>query len=317
MHSTVPSRLPYLSRRTLLGAGALTLTGFSARSAEPLTEFQIACMTLAYSDFSFERALKGIADAGFRYVAWAPKHKDSSGQNVPVLAENAPAEQARQLAAKSRDLGLEPVMMFGVVYLETPEAVDVYKRRIEQAAAARIPYVLAFGSPRAPAAVYPNWIHALKEIGPAARAAGVTIVIKQHGGVSATGRECARIVSEVADPGVRMFYDAGNTRWYADTDPLPDIQTCVQHIRGFAIKDFRGVPKRAICGPGFGEIDHYQLLLPVARTGLKIPLACETIFEPYVPRPSKADEIDSLARRTRGFLEAVVAGVQAISQEKS
>ncbi|HLJ14845.1 MAG TPA: sugar phosphate isomerase/epimerase [Bryobacteraceae bacterium] len=317
MHTAGLLRFSGLSRRDALRTGLLAVASLGVKAAEPLTQFQIACMTLAYANFPFERALKGIAGAGYKYVAWAPRHKDSAGRTVPVLAEDAPALQAKELAVQSRDLGLEPVMMFGVVYLEAPNAAEVYKHRIEQAAAAGIPYVLAFGSPRAPASVYPNWIHTLKLIGPIARAAGVTIVIKQHGGVSATGRQCGQIVSEVADPGIRMFYDAGNTRWYADTDPIQDIQTCVPDIRGFAIKDFRATPKRTICGPGFGEIDHYKLLSPVAHTGLKMPLACETIFAPYVPRPSEADAIDPLARRAREFLETVVAGLQATFGEQS
>jgi sugar phosphate isomerase/epimerase len=279
-------------------AAAQTLPG-------PPTDFQIACMTLAYTAYPVERALEGIAKAGYKYVAFGPRHL-----NTDTFPADAPASAARDLGKRARDLGLEPVMMFGVYYVEQPAAVETYKRRVEQAAAAKIPHVLAFGSPKGKPEEYALWVKHLREIGPAARAAGVTVQIKQHGGNTDTGRHCMRIVREVGDDGIGMFYDAGNTWWYANVDPIPDLAACAAHVRGFAIKDFRSVPKRTTCGPGFGEIDHYKLLAAVARTGLKMPLACETIWEPYVARPDSPEKIDAVARRVREFLESVVAGLR-------
>jgi hypothetical protein len=55
-----------------------------------------------------------------------------------------------------------------------------------------------------------------------------------------------------------------------------------------------------------GEVDHDKLLAPVRRMGLDMPLACENIFEPMVPRPADPDKVDALARRAREFLEKVV-----------
>jgi sugar phosphate isomerase/epimerase len=275
--------------------------------AGPFTEFQIACMTLPYQRFPVERALSGIAKAGYRYVAFGPYHE----QRDPIPPD-APPSAARDLARRARDLGLEPAMMFGVHYIEEPDAVAVYKHRIEQAAAAKIPYILAFGDPRDDPGHYSIWVRHLREIGPMARAAGLTVVIKQHGGNTDTGRECARILREVADDGIRMFYDAGNTWWYAGVDPIPDAASCAHYIHGFAIKDFRSFPQRTICGPGLGIIDHYQLLAPVARAPRKIVLACETIWAPYLPRTDVPPEtIDSLARRAREYLETVTAGLRA------
>ena len=271
------------------------------------TDFQIACMTLPYGAFTVERAIEGIAKAGYKYVAFGNRH-----QGEDTIAVEAPPARMRDLARRARDAGTEPVMMFGVYYIEQPAAVETYKRRIEQAAAGHIPYILAFGSPSDPATDYSIWIRHLKEIGPLARAAGVTVVIKQHGGNTATGRQCARIVAEVADEGVRMFYDGGNTWFYPNVDPIPDLPSCAQYIRGIVIKDYRSTPKRTTCGPGFGQIDHYQLLAPVAHTGLKMPMACETIWEPYTPRPDTPEKVDALARRTREYLEAVVAGLKAV-----
>jgi sugar phosphate isomerase/epimerase len=134
---------------------------------------------------------------------------------------------------------------------------------------------------------------------------------KQHGGNTATGADCGKIIREVGDDGLRMCYDAGNVLDYESRDPIADIKTCWRDIRAFAMKDHRNWPKDEDCGPGFGEIDHYRLLEPVMRTGLRMPMAFENIFEPLKSRPQRAEEVDALARRSREFVESVIAGLRA------
>ena len=155
------------------------------------------------------------------------------------------------------------------------------------------------------------WIKNLKQLGPIARQNNVLLTIKQHGGNTATGKDCLRIVERVNDPGVKMTYDAGNVLDYNNDDPIPDIQACWKEIRAFCIKDHRNTPKDEDCGPGFGEIDHYKLLTPVMNTGLTMPLAFENISEPLVPRPTDPALVDKLARRAREYVETVIAGLRA------
>ena len=154
-----------LSRRGFLGAGAAGVAGSmlarcAAAAAKPVesiragasaesaespapaepsgepTRFQIACMTLPYSAFSFERALAGIKSAGYRYVAWGTTHVGADGQRAPILAADAPPARAAEIARQCRDAGLEPLMMFSMIYPENPQAIEVLTSRIRQAAAA-------------------------------------------------------------------------------------------------------------------------------------------------------------------------------------
>jgi sugar phosphate isomerase/epimerase len=269
------------------------------------TKFQIACMTLPYSAFPLERALKGLQAAGYRFVAWGTSHKEDGGKAVPVLAGDAPPEKAKELGQRCRDLGMEPVMMFG----PSPEDPKALRQRIRQAAAAGVGQVLTMGNTRGNDAAV--WVRNFKEIGPMARDKGVVVVVKQHGGNTGTGAALGEIVRAVNDDGVKISYDAGNVMDYHKIDPLPDIRKCAAEVRSFCIKDHRFFPKDQDCGPGFGEIDHYKLLAPVAFTGRVLPLCCENIFAPVVPRPAEPEGIDALARRAREFLEVVIAGLQA------
>ena len=312
-----PKPAHHPTRRDLLAAtaGLLALPNGarSALAADPPavgkpSRFLIACMTLPYSPFPLERALTGIQAAGYRYVAWGVSHREADGRQVPVMAPDAAPAKARDLARRCRDLGLEPVMMFSTVYPEADNAVEVLTQRIRQAQAAGIAQVLTFGHTKG--GNRRLWVERFRQLGPVARDHGVTLVVKQHGGETGTGAACAEITREVADAGVKVNYDAGNVMDYLDVDPIPDIRKCADEVRSFCIKDHRNFPKDEDCGPGYGEIDHYKLLHTVAFTGRVLPLCCENISAPLVPRPTTPEGLDRLARRAREFLETVIAGIQ-------
>lgn len=318
-----------LRRRTFVGVAAAGIAGLllskprlaaagqgTAKRTEPAakrgapTKFQIACMTLPYSQFPLERALRGIKAAGYQYVAWGTSHRESDdAKSVPVMASDAPPAKAKELGQRCRDLGLEPVMMFSGIYPEANGALEVLRKRILQAAAAGIPQVLTFGHTKG--GNRELWIERFKQLAPVCADNQVLLVVKQHGGETGTGEACAKITREVDHDWIKVNYDAGNVMDYLDVDPIPDIQACADEVRSFCIKDHRNFPQDQDCGPGFGEIDHYKLLATVAFTGRTMPLCCENIFAPLVPRPQTADEIDALARRAREFLEVVIRGLQA------
>ena len=296
-----------MTRRDAIAVLAASPAALAAAGAP--TKFQLGCMTLPYSAFPLERALQGIKSAGYDYVAWGTTHQNTPGRRDPVMASDAPVAEAKKLGDRCRSMGLQPIMMFSQIYVAHADSVPVHTRRIEQAAAAGIPIVLTFGEIKAGAEDI--WVRNLKQLGPVARQNNVLLTIKQHGGNTATGKDCARIVQQVNDPGVKMTYDAGNVLDYENNDPIADIQTCWQEIRAFCIKDHRNTPRDQDCAPGLGEIDHYKLFMPVMNTGLTMPLAFENIFEPLVPRPADAAGVDLLARRSREFIETVLRGLAA------
>ena len=50
-------------------------------------------MTYTYSPYPFKRALTGLKEAGFRFVALGTNHREGGGKPTPILAPDAPAER--------------------------------------------------------------------------------------------------------------------------------------------------------------------------------------------------------------------------------
>lgn len=254
-----------------------------------------------------------MATAGFRYIAWGPNQMDSAKKRIPTIDVDAGTSRARELHRICSDAGLESVLMFASFYPENPGAVDAYKKRIDQAQSVGIPSLLTFGSPQSTSAHREAYLRTLREIADHARQAKVAVAVKQHGGVTATGELTAAVVREVNHPNVVLFYDAGNTWWYPKVDANLDFRKCASMARGFAIKDFREYGgKRATCGAGYGQTDHYAMLGAVAGNGGKIPLCCENLAEPFLGPVTSPEAVDVLARRSREFLETVVRGVVGV-----
>ena len=104
-------RLGWTRRDALVGAGGALTAAVQVRAAA--ANFQIACMTLPYAEFSFERSLEGIRSAGYRYVAWGTRHREARGsERTELLETDSPISRARMLARQCFDTGLEPIMMF-------------------------------------------------------------------------------------------------------------------------------------------------------------------------------------------------------------
>ena len=241
------------------------------------TRFQIACMTLPYSPFPLDRALSGIKAAGYRYVAWGTTHRERGRarcrSSPPTPLPNGP----RSSAGKCRDLGLEPLMMFSTVYPEADDAVESSAAHPAGGGGR----VAAGADLRAHPGRQPQalgrTVQAARPDGPRPR--------RDDRRQAAWRRDGHRRRLRRDHPRGGRRGDQGQLR-RRQRDGLPRrrparrTSALRREVRGFCIKDHRNFPKDEDCGPGFGEIDHYKLLQPVAFTGRNMPLCCENIFAP-------------------------------------
>ncbi|HEX2186529.1 MAG TPA: sugar phosphate isomerase/epimerase family protein [Chloroflexota bacterium] len=276
----------------------------------------LGAYTLPYRAYPFERALDGIAGAGFRHVGIWNDHAGS--QVIPADGGDGAIAAARR-AIEAR--GLQPQVTFRFPS-GAGDPVSDMRRTIEVASALGARFVLSSGpSPyagrtfgerkrdmlfRREAEAY---FAMLRQIAPDAERAGITVVLKPHMGVTGTGEDLADIVDLIDHPAVRICYDAGNIAYYEGLKPEDDLTTCAHYVRAVCIKDHRGA--RAVADfpiPGEGDIDHASLFRTLLAAGFAGPCLVERIDG----QPS-AEAMDAALARARVNLEAAAAAAAEAS----
>ncbi|MDQ3700984.1 MAG: sugar phosphate isomerase/epimerase [Chloroflexota bacterium] len=246
---------------------------------------ELGAHTLPYRAYPLERALAGVAGAGYRYVGiW----NDHAG--APLVPPAASDAQILELRRQIEAAGLQPRMAFRFP-AEDPDPTAVMRRSVHVCGALGIPYLLSSGpSPysgrgfearkrdmlfRREAEAY---FATLREVAPLAQRAGITIVVKPHMGVTGTGADLADIVELIDHPGLRVCYDAGNIAYYEGLTPEEDVKDCARYVRAVCIKDHRGGRANAdFPTPGEGDVDHAAIFRTLLDAGFSGPALVERI----------------------------------------
>ena len=274
--------------------------------------FHLGAHTLPYRKEPLERALQGIAGAGYTLVGLWTEH--AGGPISPT--EPTPAETAALRRTIER-FGLTPVTMFARQgAMEWREALLA---DLDLCAALGLPLLQAAGP--WPYRQFPDqrkpemrwygeverFLAHLAAAAPEAERRGVTIVLKPHAGATATGADLVDLIGRVGAPAVRACWDAGNVRYYEGLDSEDDLEHSgvAPLIRSVCIKDHRGGRGQVDFPiPGEGDVDHPRLLRLLAAAGFDGPLLVERI-----DRQPSAEAFDAALARAHAFLESVVAQV--------
>ena len=282
-------------------------------SGTDTSRFQLGALTLPYRRWSLDRALAGIAGAGFRHVGLLHGHADG-----PLYGDRPTTAAFAALRGKIERHGLDPALIFASRGEGDP--AEVLRADVDAAAELGIPRLLVIPVSPAPkfpgersAGVHPGemvWFTRveawLRMIVPAVRRAerrGVTIVLKPHGGIAGTGEDLALLVERIGSPAVRVCYDPGNVVYYEGVRPEPDVPVVADLVRAVCIKDHRGgMANVDFPTPGEGDIDHVAIFRALHAAGFAGPCLIERIDGLDSP-----EDADRELARGRAYLERAVA----------
>ena len=141
------------------------------------------------------------------------------------------------------------------------------------------------------------------EVGAHAEACGVTLVIENHGGPTATGQRVARLMEGIESPAVGLNFDPANFL-NQGTDPLMALRRTRQWVRYSHWKDVHwadGAP--AFCAFGEGEIRWAPIIAELMGSGYHGYFGVE--YEE--PSDVRDGTVRSLAALRRHLAEAGVA----------
>lgn len=247
---------------------------------------KIGCFSLPYRKFPFERALEGIAQAGFTYVGVWPNHQEDP-IFAPQTGQDARVAEARRAVEAA---GLKATVLFGNHAPLNDEEMETFRIKIEQAAALGCDELLAWGpwpwktflEQMRPDDEWDADVEAffryLPQIARAAQQAGVTVAYKPHCGVTASSQALARIVERGASERIRVSYDGGNVSFYEGLDPAEDIKPVASMCSSLIVKDHvGGRGARGFPNVGEGAVDHKSMMATLYACGFAGPVSVEKI----------------------------------------
>jgi sugar phosphate isomerase/epimerase len=304
-NSTSLSRRDFLARSAALTAGAAAAPWLidSANAQEAGNDaWQIGCYTRPFAKFEFGEALDGIAEAGFASAGLMSIRLPTGSVGLHDVSE----EQAAEIGDMVEKRGLKTVSNYygGPPVAESLEAgIAATRKLIDNCRAARCASILLGGTSRQE--LFDNYYKAIAECCDYAAERGVSIVLKPHGGLNATGPQCRKIVELVGHENFTIWYDPGNIFYYSEgeLDPVDDVTTVDGLVTGMSVKDYRH-PREVAINPGSGQVDFPKLLSRLRQGGFtRGPLVVETLA------PGDLPATVANARKARRFLEKIVEAI--------
>ncbi len=275
---------------------------------------KLTCLTVPFARYSLERALAGIASAGFRYVGlgWPNEGKDPLGLD----AADTRVTQARTLCDH---YGLTPAVI-GRGPITVTERAEGLKRRIDVTKALGAELIQMAGisshkrfpdeptAPEAFRAEHQRFVSDLKTAGDYAHQQGIRIALKPHSGNTATAKHLTDLLLEIDSLGVVAGYDPGNVHFYEGMSPEEDFPTIAPQTCEIIAKDHKG-PRATLNFPilGDGDIDWQNIFTTAYKAAFRGPVVVERVDA--TGGPPSSDELDRRIKCARERLITLLSGI--------
>jgi len=243
---------------------------------------KLSCYMLPYREATVERALEGIAAAGFEYVTL------SALKSAPqVSVEEMTEQDLEELRQTMSALGLTAAAVGAHHAVHTDEGKEWVRRRIEFAHAVGAEIVdtgavrmVPAGAPaeekREIAHQQQTFFKNLRELAEFAKGLGVRIALETHGGLTGTGAMCAMTLKQIGEDTVGIAYDPANIVYYEDEDPAKDVDKIARSVYHVHLQDFAGSKETGeIRDFGQGDVDYLSLFKALRNAGFSGPVSVE------------------------------------------
>jgi len=289
-----------MNRRTFIQTAAVAATGVAglpwANAAAQTPQWPIGCFNRAWTSWSYDSALEGIAAAGYKLTGLLSTHRSEAFTSSAARPEYLDALKKRiaqhGLAANMTAIRFSP---------EAPLADNIadLRRQIENAARLELTFMLTFGVDRPEH--YENYYRLMADAAPQAEKRGLKLVLKPHGGGSGASEEILRCIQKVSHPNFKVWYDAGNIIYYTGKDPVTELEPIAPYVTGFCAKDCPGPKGEVMSQFGTGKVDFKAVFAKLKAAGFNGPIMVEGVKVGATPEETTAN-----ARANRELLEKVL-----------
>ncbi|MDF2721945.1 MAG: Xylose isomerase-like barrel [Paenibacillus sp.] len=276
---------------------------------------KLACLTWTYKDNSLERALEGIARAGFRYFAFGLPHE---GKMIPDESEASAIEPLQVMFAR---YGLQPITMSANAQFKPGQPLERAYRYLRIAKSFGVREMLTTGTcsyRKFPDQPYTDqemepinqaFAEHYRQIADEAAKLGMYISIKPHTGNTATAETIMKTLAHLGKANIGGSYDPGNVEYYEGVNAAKDFPQMVSRTNSILIKDHRG-PRahKDFPLPGTGDVDFPAIFAALKQADFQGHILVERVST----APVEPDLNDEYVAQTRSNLERMLteAGFQ-------
>ncbi|GGD80127.1 sugar phosphate isomerase/epimerase family protein [Paenibacillus nasutitermitis] len=272
---------------------------------------KLGCMTLPYAKYSFERALEGIAAAGFRYVSIGLPH-----EGKPVFSDGVAGEAAKIMRLLER-YELKPVTLVSSDAFAPSQPIERTLQRLDFAQELGVKELLSLGTtsyrkfPTEPISaeemevLNAAFAEKYRLVGEEAGKRGLVVTIKPHTGNTATAAVITETLQRIGSPHICASYDPGNVRFYEGIDPADDLPLIAPELVSFVAKDHRGAraePNFPV--PGEGDVNFSSMFAAMKATGFTGSVVVERLDDRG--EPITIEELDQKVVRARENLQRLL-----------
>jgi len=293
-----------MNRRTFIQTVTATATALAGAPwtntvASEKPDWPIGCFNRAWTKWSYDDALDGIAAAGYRLTGLLSSHRGelfTSAAASPEYLDGLKKRIAqRELAVNVSAIRLRPEAALA-------DNIADLRKQIENAARLELKFMLTFGVDKPE--LYADFYRLMADAAAQAEKRGLQIVLKPHGGASGASEEILRCLEKVGHPNFKIWYDAGNIIYYTGKDPQTELGPIARHVTGFCAKDCSGPKGEVMSQFGTGKVDFKAVLAKLKSAGFNGPLMVEG-----VKVGATAQQTTASARANREFLEKALAEI--------
>jgi inosose dehydratase len=206
----------------------------------------VSCFTNSYGPTGVWAAAERIRQAGIDHLELALRGHDFGGLVIPesaVVTESADDATVERFRSQLDRHGVAiSGCNVGGADIRTKVGVEVTERRIRFAARwfGVAVCVTGAGHP-SDASERAVIVGNLRRLGETAEAAGVTLALETHKGLTQNATAMLALMADVGHPNVRLNFDTGNIAYYnRGTDPCAELERVKELVRSVHAKDNRG-----------------------------------------------------------------------------
>jgi sugar phosphate isomerase/epimerase len=284
--------------RTVATSSLVTLPLSSSLAAEA-AHWPIGCFNRAWTKWSFDDALDGVAAAGYKLTGLL------TGQRGEAFTSSAASPEyldglKKRLAQRGLTVNMTAIRFRPDAPLQ--DNIADLRKQIENAAHLELKYMLTFGVDKP--AQYDNFYRLMADAAVQAEKHGIQVTLKPHGGGSGASEEILRCLEKVAQPNFRIWYDAGNIIYYTGKDPIVELEPVAKYVTGFCAKDCPTPKGEVMSQFGTGKVDFKAVFAKLKAAGFNGPIMVEGVRVGATTEQTTAN-----ARANREFLEKVLADI--------